>query len=108
VIAAGSVLVGRPPHVIRPATDADRERLAVLRQHQAGLTGYPGTIVRGPVRAGEHMGALHAYRGKTPSIGAGTVLFDSAERKASAYPRRSTTPVTGSDRRQMWTEIEAR
>src|SRR6201996_886948 len=79
VIPAGSVLVGRPPHVIRSATDADRERLAVLRQHQTNLTDYPGTIVPGPMRAGEHMGTLYAYRGKTPSIGAGTVLFDSAE-----------------------------
>ena len=79
VIPAGSVLVGRPPHVIRSATDADRERLAVLRQHQTGLTDYPGTIVRGPMRAGEQMGTLYAYRDKTPSIGAGTVLFDSAE-----------------------------
>src|SRR5215472_2556263 len=49
VIPAGSVLVGRPPHVIRSATDADRERLAVLRQHQTGLTDYPGTIVRRPM-----------------------------------------------------------
>src|SRR6476646_6863888 len=79
VIPPGSVLVGRPPHVIRSATDADRERLAVLRQHQTNLTDYPGTIVPGPMRAGEHMGTLYAYRGKTPSIGAGTVLFDSAE-----------------------------
>jgi len=79
VIPAGSVLVGRPPHVIRSATDADRERLAVLRQHQTGLTDYPGTIVRGPMRAGERMGTLYAYRDKTPSIGAGTLLFDSAE-----------------------------
>ena len=79
VIPAGSVLVGRPPHVIRSATDADRERLAVLRQHQTDLTDHPGTIVHGPMRAGEHMGTLYAYRGKTPSIGAGTVLFDSAE-----------------------------
>ena len=47
VIPAGSVLVGRPPHVIRSATDADRERLAVLRQHQTNLTDYPGTIVPG-------------------------------------------------------------
>jgi acetyltransferase-like isoleucine patch superfamily enzyme len=39
VIPADSVLVGRPPHVIRSATDADRERLAVLRQHQTNLTG---------------------------------------------------------------------
>jgi len=79
VIPSDAVLVGRPPHVIRSATDADRERLAVLRQHQTGLTGYPGTIVRGPMRAGERMGTLYAYRDKTPSIGAGTVLFDSAE-----------------------------
>jgi len=79
VIPAGSVLVGRPPHVIRSANDADRERLAVLRQHQTNLTDYPGTIVPGPMRAGESMGTLYAYRGKTPSIGAGTVLFDSAE-----------------------------
>ena len=79
VIPADSVLVGRPPHVIRSATDADRERLAVLRQHQTNLTDYPGTIVPGPMRAGERMGTLYAYRDKTPSIGAGTVLFDSAE-----------------------------
>ena len=79
VIPADSVLVGRPPHVIRSATDADRERLAVLRQHQTNLTDYPGTIVRGPMRAGGHMGTLCAYRDKTPSIGAGTLLFDSAE-----------------------------
>ena len=66
VIPADSVLVGRPPHVIRSATDADRERLAVLRQHQTNLTDHPGTIVAGPIRAGEHMGTLYAYRDKTP------------------------------------------
>jgi carbonic anhydrase/acetyltransferase-like protein (isoleucine patch superfamily) len=79
VIPDDAVLVGRPPHVIRSATDADRERLAVLRQHQTDLTDYPGTFLRGPIRAGERMGTLYAYRDKTPSIGAGTVLFDSAE-----------------------------
>src|SRR5262247_1848256 len=79
VIPAESVLVGRPPHVIRSATDADRERLAVLRQHQTGLTDYPGTTVLGPTQAGERMGTLCAYRDKTPSIGTGTLLFDSAE-----------------------------
>jgi carbonic anhydrase/acetyltransferase-like protein (isoleucine patch superfamily) len=79
VIPADAVLVGRPPHVIRSATDADRERLAVLRQHQTDLTDHPGTIVRGPMRAGEGMGTLYAYRDKIPSIGAGTLLFDSAE-----------------------------
>ena len=70
VIPSGSVLVGRPPHVIRSATDADRERLAVLRQHQTNLTDHPGTIVHGPMRAGETMGTLYTYRDKTPSIGA--------------------------------------
>jgi carbonic anhydrase/acetyltransferase-like protein (isoleucine patch superfamily) len=79
VIPSEAVLVGRPPHVIRSASDADRERLAVLRQHQTELTDYPGTFVRGPMRAGERMGTLYAYRDKTPSIGVGTVLFDSAE-----------------------------
>jgi carbonic anhydrase/acetyltransferase-like protein (isoleucine patch superfamily) len=79
VIPADAVLVGRPPHVIRSATDADRERLAVLRQHQTDLSDYPGTVVHGPMRAGERMGTLYAYRDKTPSIGAGTLLFDSAE-----------------------------
>jgi carbonic anhydrase/acetyltransferase-like protein (isoleucine patch superfamily) len=79
IIPSGSVLVGRPPHVIRSASDADRERLAVLRQHQTNLTEYPGTVVSGPRRAGEHMGTLYAYRDKTPVIGSGTVLFDSAE-----------------------------
>jgi carbonic anhydrase/acetyltransferase-like protein (isoleucine patch superfamily) len=79
VIPADSVLVGRPPHVIRSATDADRERLAVLRQHQTNLTDYPGTILHGPMQAGERMGTLYAYRDKTPSIGAGALLFDSAE-----------------------------
>ena len=51
----------------------------MLRQHQTNLTDYPGMIVSGPMLAGEHMGTLYAYRDKTPSISAGTVLFDSAE-----------------------------
>jgi carbonic anhydrase/acetyltransferase-like protein (isoleucine patch superfamily) len=79
VIPADAVLVGRPPHVIRSATDTDRERLAVLRQHQTNLTDHAGTVLRGPMRPGEGMGTLYAYRDKTPSIGAGTMLFDSAE-----------------------------
>jgi carbonic anhydrase/acetyltransferase-like protein (isoleucine patch superfamily) len=79
VIPDDAVLVGRPPHVIRSATDADRERLAVLRQHQTDLTDYPGTVVHRPMRAGERMGTLYAYRDKTPAIGTGTLLFDSAE-----------------------------
>src|SRR5690242_7652737 len=79
VVPDRSVLVGRPPHVIRSATDADRERLAVLRQHQTDLTDYPGTLLSRPALAGARMGTLYAYGDKTPSIGAGTVLFDSAE-----------------------------
>jgi carbonic anhydrase/acetyltransferase-like protein (isoleucine patch superfamily) len=79
VIPAHSVLVGRPPHVIRSATDADRERVAALRGHQTDLTDHPGTLVREPMRAGEDMGRLYAYRDRTPSIGEGTLLFDSAE-----------------------------
>jgi carbonic anhydrase/acetyltransferase-like protein (isoleucine patch superfamily) len=79
VIPRDCVLVGRPPHVIRSATDADRERLAVLRQHQTDLTDHSGTILDRPVLAGDRMGTLYAYGDKTPTIGAGTLLFDSAE-----------------------------
>ena len=79
VVPDDAVLVGRPPHVIRSATDADRERLAVLRHHQTDLTDHPGTLVRRPGRAGAGMGTLYAYGDRTPTIGAGTLLFDSAE-----------------------------
>jgi carbonic anhydrase/acetyltransferase-like protein (isoleucine patch superfamily) len=79
VIPDDTVLVGRPPHAIRTATDADRERLAVLRQHQTNLTDFPGIVVHRPARGGERMGTLYAYRDKTPTIGAGTLLFDSTE-----------------------------
>jgi carbonic anhydrase/acetyltransferase-like protein (isoleucine patch superfamily) len=79
VIPPYAVLVGRPPHVIRSATDADRERLAVLREHQTDLTDHPGHRLTSPVQAGAHMGTLYAYRDKQPVLGAGTVLFDSAE-----------------------------
>jgi carbonic anhydrase/acetyltransferase-like protein (isoleucine patch superfamily) len=79
VIPDYAVLVGRPPHVIRTATDADRERVAALRSYETGLTDFPGTVVLGPPRAGTIMGKLYAYREFTPSVGEGTVLFDSAE-----------------------------
>ncbi len=92
VIPAGSVLVGRPPHVIRSATDADRERLAVLRQHQTNLTDHPGTIVPGPMRAGERMGTLYAYRDKTPSIGAGTLLSQTIAPGSMTLPRPMWQP----------------
>jgi carbonic anhydrase/acetyltransferase-like protein (isoleucine patch superfamily) len=79
VIPASTVLVGRPPHAIRSATGADRERLAVLREHQIGLTDHPGHVRIAPLKAGAHMGILYAYRDKVPVLGPGTVLFDSAE-----------------------------
>src|SRR3954452_1747978 len=43
VIPPSTVLVGPPPHAIQTATDADRERLAVLREHQTDLTDFPAT-----------------------------------------------------------------
>src|SRR4051794_14965911 len=79
VIPPSAVLVGRPPHVIRSATDADRERLAVLREHHTDLTDYPGHRRTAALQAGAHMGTLYAYRDKQPVLGAGTALFDSAE-----------------------------
>src|SRR4051812_25054453 len=79
VIPPSTVLVGRPPHAIRSATDADRERLAVLREHQTDLTDFPGHPRTAALQAGAHMGTLYAYRDKEPVLGAGTVLFDSAE-----------------------------
>jgi hypothetical protein len=88
VIPADSVLVGRPPHVIRSATAADRERLALLRQHQTNLTDYPGTIVSGPMRAAERMGTLYAYRDKIPSIGAGTVSRQPVDGRVASVPGR--------------------
>jgi carbonic anhydrase/acetyltransferase-like protein (isoleucine patch superfamily) len=79
VIPPSTVLVGRPPHAIRSATDDDRERLAVLREHQTDLTDYPGHRLTAALEAGAHMGTLYAYRDKEPVLGSGTVLFDSAE-----------------------------
>lgn len=79
VIPPSAVLVGRPPHVIRSATDADRERLAVLREHQIELTDHPGHRRVTALEAGAHMGTLYAYRDKEPVLGTGTALFDSTE-----------------------------
>jgi carbonic anhydrase/acetyltransferase-like protein (isoleucine patch superfamily) len=79
VIPSSTVLVGRPPHAIRSASDADRERLAILRGHQTDLTDHPGHQLTGRLQAGAHMGTLYAYRDKEPVLGAGTALFDSAE-----------------------------
>src|SRR5690349_22621879 len=45
IIPDDTVLVGRPPHVLRSATEADRARLAALRGGQVDLTRHPGTTV---------------------------------------------------------------
>ncbi len=79
VVPDQAVLVGRPPHVIRYATDADRARVAALRNGETGRTDHPGTTVHGTATAGTDMGSLYAYGEKTPVIGTGSVLFDSTE-----------------------------
>jgi carbonic anhydrase/acetyltransferase-like protein (isoleucine patch superfamily) len=79
VIPDDTVLVGRPPHVLRSATDADRARLAALRGGQVDLTQHPGSTVITPAVAGVRMGQLYAYRDKTPQVADSAVLFDSAE-----------------------------
>ena len=68
IIPDETVLVGRPPHVLRTATDADRARLAALRGGQVNLTHHPGTTVHTPPVAGVRMGQLYAYRDKTPAL----------------------------------------
>jgi len=79
VIPSDTVLVGRPPHVLRTATDADRERLAALRDHHTDLTDHPGTVTDGRPPAGVTMGQLYAFRDKRPQVADDAVLFDSAE-----------------------------
>lgn len=78
-VPAGTVLVGRPPHRLRTANDADRERVSALRDHVLDLTDHPGTRITGTHPSGAGMGQLYAYRGKVPSIAASATLFDSAE-----------------------------
>jgi len=73
------VLVGRPPHLLRTATDADRARIADLRGGRVELTDDPGTVVAAPPEAGVRMGRLYAYRDKTPLVHASAMLFGSAE-----------------------------
>jgi carbonic anhydrase/acetyltransferase-like protein (isoleucine patch superfamily) len=80
VVPDHAVVVGRPGHVIRTATDADRERVARLRDYAVELTTHPRVLmtVEAPA-AGATMGRLYAYQDKRPQIAASALLLDSAE-----------------------------
>ena len=79
-VIGARVVVGRPGHVIRTATDADRERVARLRDYAVELTTHPCVwmTVEAPA-AGATMGRLYAYQDKLPQIAASALLLDSAE-----------------------------
>ncbi|MCT9929881.1 hypothetical protein N5079_06570 [Planotetraspora sp. A-T 1434] len=79
VVADDTVLVGRPAHVLRTATDADRARIAALRDHEIDLIDHPLSHVHGRIGAGGTMGTLYSYRDKRPQVAGSAVLFDSAE-----------------------------
>lgn len=78
-VPSNVVLVGRPGRVLRPATEADKDRVARLRDYQLELIDHPGTVVTGHVPAGGNMGRLYTYRDTRPLLADGVVLFDSAE-----------------------------
>lgn len=79
VVPPNTVLVGRPPHVLRTASDADRQRLAALRDHQTDLIDRPHQLVAERPDVGADMGRLYRYLDKEPFIDPTAVLFDSAE-----------------------------
>lgn len=79
VVPPDTVLVGRPPHVLRSATDEDRERVAALRDHHTDLIDRPHHLVAVRPDVGADMGRLYRYLDKQPSIDPTAVLFDSAE-----------------------------
>ena len=58
VVPDQAVVVGRPGHVIRTATDADRERVARLRDYAVELTTHPRVPITGETPAGATMGRL--------------------------------------------------
>ncbi|HKQ00384.1 MAG TPA: hypothetical protein VJ735_08640 [Actinomycetes bacterium] len=80
VVPDHAVVVGRPGHVVRTATTADRERVARLRDYAVELTNYPRVLmtVEAPA-AGATMGRLYAYKDKRPQIAPSALLLDSAE-----------------------------
>jgi carbonic anhydrase/acetyltransferase-like protein (isoleucine patch superfamily) len=72
------VAVGRPARVIRPAGDADLERLRGLRNGDLSLP--PATSILLPATTeAATMGQLYDYRGILPTIADTAVLFPSAE-----------------------------
>ena len=78
---ADSVLVGRPARRIRSASERD---LANLRTLRGGHLDVPDTSTSPltptiDAHGGSDMGQLYAYRDRQPTIGDGTVLFDTAE-----------------------------
>lgn len=79
IVPPDTVLVGRPPHVLRSATDADRARVAALRDHQTALTDHPHQLVTETPSVGADMGRLYRYLDKTPTIDPTALLFDSCE-----------------------------
>jgi carbonic anhydrase/acetyltransferase-like protein (isoleucine patch superfamily) len=79
VVPPHTVLVGRPPHVLRSATDEDRARVAALRDQHTDLVDQPHQLVAGRPDVGAEMGRLYRYRDKAPVIDPTAVLFDSAE-----------------------------
>lgn len=79
VVPPDTVVVGRPPHVLRSATDADRERIAALRDHRTELTDHPHHVVTSRPEVGADMGRLYRYQDKSPEIDPSARLFDSAE-----------------------------
>jgi carbonic anhydrase/acetyltransferase-like protein (isoleucine patch superfamily) len=79
IVPDQAVVVGRPGHVIRTASAADRERVARLRDGALELTTHPRGPITGQTAAGATMGRLYAYRDKTPQIAASALLLDSAE-----------------------------
>jgi carbonic anhydrase/acetyltransferase-like protein (isoleucine patch superfamily) len=79
IVPPHTVVVGRPPHSVRTTTEADRARVAALRDNQLERTDHPVQIVTGHPEAGAGMGRTYAYRDKIPTIDPTAVLFDSAE-----------------------------
>jgi carbonic anhydrase/acetyltransferase-like protein (isoleucine patch superfamily) len=79
IVPPDTVIVGRPATVLRTATDADRARIAALRDHELDLIDHPLSHLHHRIEAGADMGTLYSYRDKRPAVADSAVLFDSAE-----------------------------